>query len=213
MAQLFDSARPCIVGRSSSHFTRVARVFALELGVACDFEVVRDLTSVDARDFAENPALKMPSLRTAGGVWFGALNICRELARRAPGDARVVWPEELVDRSLANAQELIFQAMASEVSLIMLKATSGDEAPAYRHKLCASLLNSLGWLESNVSALLAALPAERTVSVLEVTLFCLVTHVEFRAVVNTPPYPELARFCERFAERPSAQATTFRFDV
>jgi glutathione S-transferase len=188
-------------------------LFALELDVACDFEIIRDLTSKDARDFAENPALKMPSLRTSGGVWFGALNICRELARSAPREARVVWPEELTDRSLSNAQELVWQAMANEVSLILLKATSGDEAAAYRERLCASLLGSLAWLEGNVSALLPALPPERELSILEVTLFCLLTHVHFRAVVSTPPYPELTRFCEHFAERPSARATEYRFDV
>ena len=53
-----------IVGRSSSHFTRLVRLFALELGVAYEFAPVYDLSSLDARDYAGNPALKLPSAGT-----------------------------------------------------------------------------------------------------------------------------------------------------
>ena len=47
---------------------------------------------------------------------------------------------------------------------------------------------------------------------LETTLFCLVTHLEFRQVLATAPYRALTEFSERFGERPSARATTYRFD-
>ena len=59
----------------------------------------------------------------------------------------------------------------------------------------------------------AALPPERDVSYLEVTLFCLVTHLEFRDVLPTAPYPELNKFCQQFAARASIGETTFRFDT
>src|SRR3954447_1075322 len=110
-----------LVGRSSSHHTRIARIFAVELAVDCTLEVVRDLMSLDPADYAGNPALKLPNLRSDEGVWFGALPICRELARRSRGTVSVTWPEQLTGPLLANAQELTSQAMATEVGLILAK--------------------------------------------------------------------------------------------
>jgi hypothetical protein len=70
----------------------------------------------------------------------------------------------------------------------------------------------LGWLEAHASDVLAALPAERSVSFLEVALFCLVQHLEFRDILPTAHYRALGDFCGRFAQRESAQSTPFRFD-
>ena len=61
------AARPVIIGRSSSHFTRVARIFAAELEVDCDFQVVRDLMSMNPLDYGNNPALRLPALRERDG--------------------------------------------------------------------------------------------------------------------------------------------------
>ena len=49
-----------LVGRSSSHFTRTARIFALELGVQHAFRPVLDMTTPDPAAYADNPALKVP---------------------------------------------------------------------------------------------------------------------------------------------------------
>ena len=125
-----------IVGRSSSHFTRVARIIALELEVACALQVVRDLMSTDVDDYGGNPALKIPSLRTSEGTWFGALNVSRELARRSNSTRRIVWPEQLEGDLAANAQELVLSAMSTGVSLILSKFGANDtnaaETPAQR---------------------------------------------------------------------------------
>lgn len=207
-------AAPVLYGRSSSHFTRVARIFAAELQVEHRFEIVRDLQSRDAAAYGGNPALKMPTLRTSAGVWFGSLPICRELARRSTHARRIVWPEHLDEPVLADAQELTLQSMATEVALIMSGLPSGDDVgPADRpNKPRDSLVGSLAWLEDNAERALDALPTARDLSFLEVTLFCLVSHLAFRGVVPTEPYPRLRGFCERFAARPSAAATTYRFD-
>jgi glutathione S-transferase len=213
-------ARPTLIGRSSSSFTRVTRIFAGELGVAYDFEIVRDLLSLQAADYGGNPALKLPSLRTSRGVWFGALNVCRELERMAARPLRTVWPEAHEHPLLANAQELALHAMATAVTLIMQKVGGAAESP-HSAKLNRSLLGSLAWLEENVGAALALLPAARELSYLEVTLFCLVSHLEFREVLGPkgaphagePDYPALRRFSEGFAARPSAVATPYRFDA
>src|SRR5690242_11202303 len=107
-----------VVGRTSSHFTRTVRIFAQELGVDCNLELVADLLSRDPEDYAGNPALRLPILETPEGNLYGTLNICRELARRSTAKKRIVWPEECTDISLSNAQELVQQAMASEVTII-----------------------------------------------------------------------------------------------
>ena len=201
-----------IVGRSSSSFTRVARIFAEELGVPCRLLVVRDLKSLDAQDYGGNPALKVPSLRTPQTTWFGALNICRELARLSSRPLRIVWPEQLEAPLLANFQELVLHAMSTEVGLIMSGSSEPSSDSVHRAKLTKSLTNSLAWLDANVQAALAALSAERDVSFLEVTLFCLVEHLDFRKVMSTAPYRELTAFCDDFGKRPSSIETTFRFD-
>ncbi len=76
-----------------------------------------------------------------------------------------------------------------------------------------SLVNMMSWLENNVIHALDALPSDRDLSYLEVTLFCLVTHLEFRNVLPISPYPDLNKFCQHFAERASTDETTYRFDI
>lgn len=205
--------RPVLIGRSSSHFTRITRIFAAELRIDYSFQVVRDLMSSNAEDYGGNPALKIPSLQTSRGVWFGALNVCRELWRQSSPRPRVVWPEDLDEPLLANAQELTLQAMATEVALIMSKVGGANDGSAHAMKMRVALGNMMSWLEGNTRSVLAALPPHRDLSFLEVTLFCLVTHLEFREVLPTAPYSELNRLCQQFATRPSASQTSYRFDT
>jgi glutathione S-transferase len=202
-----------IVGRSSSHFTRLARLFAHELGVAYRFEPVLDLTSVNRAHYADNPTLRIPILRTESGTLFGAVNICRELSRRSERRLRIVWPEDLGSYVGANAQELTLQAMASEVFIIMAKAsgTSGDDR--YLAKLRVALEGTLEWLEAHVDEALSSLPPARDLSLLEVSLFCLLSHLEFREIAKLTPYTRLSTFRDRFGERVSARETEYRFDT
>lgn len=202
-----------LVGRSSSHFTRVARLFAHELGVSHAFEVVTDLRSLAPRDYADNPALRLPILKAGDDTWFGSLAICRALARATNPRPRIVWPEQLESPLLSNAQELTLQAMATEVELIMSQAPSGAEAPTavFTDKRRASLTGSLRWLEQHIDDVLAALAA-RDLSYLEVTLFCLVEHLEFRQVLRTSSFSRLRAFCDVYGERAAARATPFEFD-
>ncbi|PTL82152.1 glutathione S-transferase N-terminal domain-containing protein [Vitiosangium sp. GDMCC 1.1324] len=212
-AALEELARPVIIGRSSSHFTRITRVFAAEMRVDYSFRVVRDLMSTDPGDYGGNPALKIPSLQTPRGVWFGALNVCRELWRQSSLRPRVVWPEDLDEPVLANAQELVLQAMATEVSLIMGKLAGPSDSHAHHTKMRNGLVNMMSWLEENARSALAALPPQRDLSFLEVSLFCLVTHLEFRDVLPIAPYAELNRFSQQFATRASISETPYRFDT
>jgi glutathione S-transferase len=199
-----------LYGRSSSHFTRIVRMFAAEMDIELEFVPVRDLMSTEPADYGDNPALKLPTLQSPDGSWFGSLGSCRELARHDALNLDIVWPDQL-DRALAsNAQEMVLQAMATEVALVMGKACGVDADNAHQAKLRASLLGTLQWLEENASAALALLPPERDLSYLEVSLFCLVEHLPFREVLDTTPYPRLRAFAERYGQRSSARATPYQ---
>jgi glutathione S-transferase len=207
-------AQYTIIGRSSSHFTRVTRIFAAELGVPYSLQVVPNLLSCNADDYGGNPALKLPALKTAEGVWYGALNVCRTLARSAPSQParRIVWPEDLVDPLSANALELVLQAMATEVNLVMAQAGGTSGPGAHLEKMRKSLTNTLAWLDENaVAALARAAPGD--LSFLEVTLFCFVMHLEFREVMSVSSRGALDELCRRFSERSSARETPYRFDA
>ena len=201
-----------LYGRSSSHFTRIARIFAREAEVDVEFVLIRDLMSQEPDDYGGHPAMKMPTLQTEEGIWFGSLPICRELVACSELNLEVIWPENLERPVAANAQELVTTAMSSEVGLIMGKATGIAPDNAQQVKTRASLLGAMEWLELNADRAIATLHPERDLSFLEVSLFCLLEHLEFREVLPLDPYPQLRAFAERFAQRSSAKATAYKFD-
>jgi glutathione S-transferase len=200
-----------LVGRSSSHYTRTARIFALELGVAHAFRPVLDITSVDTANYADNPALKVPILVDDRGPVFGTENICRELVRRSGRSSNIVMRGDSSDRLVMNAEELTLHVMASEVSLIMAKM-AGD-ARLLPPKVTRSIENCLSRLEEDIDLVLEVLPKDRILSFLEVTLFCVLEHLPFRQIMELVRWPRLRAFAERFADRASAQSTTFHFDA
>lgn len=202
-----------LFGRSSSSFTRVARIFAAELVVPYTFQVVRDLEALDTADYGDNPALKVPSLRTPEATWFGALNVCRALAQASEHPLAIIWPEATPQPVLANMQELVSHAMATEVALIMSGLSGQPTDTPHRVKMTRSLSNVLAWLEAHVQPALAALPHERRLSYLEVTLFCLLAHLDFRGVMSTAPYAALAAFRDDFGARSACRETEYRFDT
>ena len=201
-----------LYGRSSSHFTRIPRIFAAELEIELEFQLIRDLLSTQPDDYGGHPALKMPTLVTDAGIWFGSLPICRELAQCSDLSLDIAWPEDLHRPVASNAQELVLTAMSTEVGLVMAKATGVAADNAHQTKLRASLLGAMQWLEINAARAIATLAPERDLSFLEVSLFCLVEHLEFREVLSLDAYPELRAFGQRFAGRSSARTTEFKFD-
>jgi glutathione S-transferase len=203
--------KPVLVGRSSSHFTRVARLFAHELEVEHDFSPVYEIASTEAFVFGDNPSLRVPSLRTEAGTWFGSVNVCRELARRSTKRLRIVWPEEHSDLVTANAFELVSEGMAAEVQLIMAKASGLTADHPFLAKPSSRILGSLDFLEANLPHLLRALPPRDT-SLLETMLFCYGEHLGFREILSIADRPRLTAFVAEWRRRPSALATPYGFD-
>lgn len=202
-----------IVGRSSSHFTRMPLIFAHELHVPFEFEPIYDMTQIGQEMYANNPALKLPILRRGDSVVFGAQNICRVIAETAPGSAHIVWPEDLHDDLSRNAQELVSHCMSAQVQFafgIAINKLPADNL--YFVKARAGMEGALGWLDANVSNAMGRIPPH-DLSFFEVSLFCLVEHLRFRTTVELQPYGALLRFADEFGRRPSAQQTPYRFDV
>jgi glutathione S-transferase len=203
-----------IIGRSSSHFTRVTQIFALELGVPYELVPVYDIAALDSKVFAGNPALKIPTLRRGGALLFGTENICRALAELSTTNKRVVWPEQFRSDLSRNAQELLWHSMAAQVQLAI--GTVVAKLPAdniYFVKGRAGFEGALHWLNENVTAVISAFPVERDLSLFEVALFCLMEHLPFRGTLPAEPFPALNQFTRNFAERASAKRTAYRFDA
>lgn len=76
-----------------------------------------------------------------------------------------------------------------------------------------SIENALRHLNENVEGVVAALPPERTLSFLEVALFCAVRHLPFREVLDVSLWRRLDAFRAQFSQRASARNTEYRFDA
>lgn len=205
-----------IIGRRSSLFTRVPLMFAEALGVGIELDPVRDMTRLAPQDYAGNPALKLPILRVGDDALFGSVNICRAIADRAAADGRthrVVWPENLTGMLAANAHEMVAHCMAAQVQLVMGTQLGSLPADApFFVKIRTGMEGALQWLDSHLDEMLARLPPERTLSLFEVSLFCLLEHLAFRATVSSDGYSRLSRFATAYGLRPAAKATSYRYD-
>jgi glutathione S-transferase len=175
------------------------------------FEPVYDITSLSERTFADNPTLRVPSLRTDRGTFFGSLNVSRELARRAGAEGTIVWPEDLMEVTSANAQEIVLDTMAAEVTIVTARLAKLSPDHEFFAKQFARIDASLAWLERELPAVIARLP-DRSLSFLEVSAFCLCTHLPFREIRSISDYPRLVEFSSAFGARASARDTEYGFD-
>jgi glutathione S-transferase len=203
-----------IIGRRSSHFTRLTRIFAEELNVPYEIVPIHDMAARNPEVYADNPALKLPILRTQGSVLFGAENICRALAELAEKSDQITWPEQLRDTISRNAQELVWHCMTAQVQIVFGSVIA--KLPAeniYFEKARAGFEGALTWLDANLADALRALPQSRRLSLFEASLFCVIDHLHFRATIAVEKYSALASFTREFAIRPCAQSTRYEFDT
>jgi len=197
-----------LIARSSSHYSRVTRIFAHELEVPYELVVVRDITSHEAAAYS-NPALKIPTLRVDGSTLFGTENICRRLAELSTAKRKVLFPEQLTDDLSRNAQEMVWHAMSAQVQMVMAMVGKLPLDNPVFVKGRTGFEGALRWLDENLARL--NLPPH-DLSLLEVALFCLLEHLTFRKTLPVEAYPTLAAFAREFGMRPSAVATAYRFD-
>lgn len=208
-----EAARVEIIGRQSSHYTRVVRMLALELGIDAPLAPILDLMSTDPAAYAGNPALKLPALRVGEDTVWGSQNACRLLARQiGGGEARVSWPEDARTPLLMNAHEIVAHAMAAQVEVVFHEIVSKRPPDAASRKRRESLLGCLAWLDAHLDAIRAQLPADR-VAMFDLMLFCLLEHLPFRNPIDLSDMPALTAFATTFGARASAQATPYRFDA
>lgn len=202
-----------IIGRQSSHYTRQVRLLAHELGVDYALQPIHDLMSEDPAVFAGNPALKLPALRQGDSVIWGSLNACRWLARQADdGVARVFWPEQATTALAMNAHEVLAHAMAAQVEVVFHEIVSKRPPDAASRKRRTSLVQCLVWLDRHWDDIRAELPTTK-IAIFDLGLFCLLEHLPFRNPIDLSSMPRLTAFAAVFVERPSAQATPYRFDA
>jgi len=202
-----------IVGRQSSHYNRVVRMLALELGIDASLAPIFDLMGTDPATYAGNPALKLPALRVGEDTVWGSLNACRHLARQIDGgEARVFWPEDARTPLLMNAHEIVAHAMAAQVEVVFHEIVSKRPPDPTSRKRRESLLGCLAWLDAHLDAIRAQLPGER-IALLDLMLFCLLEHLPFRNPVDLAGLPALTAFVADLGARTSARATPYRFDA
>lgn len=200
-----------LVGRQSSHYTRVTRIFAHELGLTPRLRPIHQLMSLDSQQFADNPALKLPILSVAGKPLFGTLNICRQLAELAGASDTIFWPEDARGLLLMNAHELVAHAMAVQVEIVAHEFIEKRPADGVSSKRRQSLRGTLRWLDAHWSSIHAAIPTG-TLSYLETSLFCLLSHLPFRNPIDIDGLAHLKAFADAFGRRESAIATPYQFD-
>jgi glutathione S-transferase len=188
---------------------------AHELGLPVELHVLHDMSSVDGADYGGHPALKIPTLHVNELSVFGSDNICRKLAQLAgrADDPRVVLSHHVSSDLVRNAQELVSHAMAVHVQLILgVQMAKLPSDSAFFTKSALGMRRSLAWLDERLERVLAELPAQRAFSVFEVSLFCLLDHLDFRPTVPRDELLQLGRFAEEFAARASARNTPYCFD-
>lgn len=198
-----------LYGRKGSHYTRLVRMFAFDAGLSYEFQEISDMRVLDPAAYGGHPALKLPVLLADGQPMFGAENICRWFAARAPKPGLVLWTEDVPETELGNAQELVWLGMNAQVQIVM--ATRIFALPPkhpYIEKLRQGLVGLLTWLDARTESILATLP-RRDSSLFEYSLFCLVGHLLFRPSVNIGSWTFLREFHSDLAARPCAQATPF----
>lgn len=202
---------PRLFGRSGSHFTRLARMVAIEAGVDLDFRVIDNIKSLATEDYGGHPALKLPTLVSDEGEVFGAVTICRRIVEASPTGFTLTWPEAM-SPDLQVAWELLHQAMLSQVQLAFGITIAGLPADhLFFAKAAKGLEGAMTWLDARLPVLQQQLPEGP--SLFELALFCQLEHLAFRPTVPNEGWETLEAFRAGVAARPSAIATPVVFDA
>ena len=192
--------------QTHSPYARKALVFAHEVGLARQIEVVHHETSPTRRNeqvFAENPLGKVPVLLRPGlAPIFDSDVICAYLDSLHTG--RKLIPAEGEARWHALRLQAVAQGMADAGIAIRWETVRRPEALRYRplrDGYFQKLTESYDWLERE-------LDVDSPVHVGHVALATCLAWLEFRELPDfRARRPRLAAWLDEFANRPSMRAT------
>lgn len=188
----------------TSPFVRKVLVLADEAGLRDRITLQpTDPWAADTDLAADNPVGKVPAMRTPDGVFIGSFACCDWLdqqhggealiPRRGPERWRAMQLHSLADGALDAALGAVIERLRRPKELVWP-----------------------GWIDRQTSKLHAALAALEgradelgPVDIASITTGCLLGYLDLRFADLgwRGSAPELARFYERFSQRPSMQAT------
>jgi len=192
--------------QTHSPYSRKALVFAHEVGLSSQIEVVHHETSPMLRNeevFAQNPLGKVPVLIRPGlPPIFDSDIICAYLDTLHNG--RRLIPPEGEARWRALQLQALAQGLADAGIAIRWETTRRPESlryPPLRDGYVEKLTASFDWLERE-------LDVDSAVHIGHVALATTLSWLEFRELPSfRPQRPRLAAWFDRFESRPSMRAT------
>lgn len=192
--------------QTHSPFARKALVFAHEVGLADEIEVVHQETSPTRRNdtvFAENPLGKVPVLiRTGFPALFDSDVICAHLDELHGG--RKLIPRQGEARWLALREQAVAQGLAEAGIALRWETVRRPEGLRYhalRDGYTEKLLHTYDWLERELDV---AVP----VHIGHVALATCLDWLEFRGLPGfRENRPKLSQWLDEFRVRPSMCAT------
>ena len=188
-------------GTPLSHFTRKIRILLAELGVPFEMSWAPSVLADGARDYADNPLLRVPTL-VDGDQWLiESDHIARYVVAKFDPEDRLGVRSEL-PRDL-NRLAVVNGIMANEVVLILAKrgGLSEIESVAYFRKLLSAIVGGLEWLD-------AAVDDDPRFDYRDVALVCMWQHLAHYKLVSLEPHTRIAARVARFEGRPSIATTT-----
>lgn len=101
--------------------------------------------------------------------------------------------------------------MSAQVEVVLHEFVEERPPDTASRKRRQSLVNSPAWLDARLDEILEALP-ERDLSLFEVGLYCIITHLPFHNPMNLDAMLRLLAFEKDLGQRPSARDTPYEFD-
>ncbi len=191
-----------VYGTYPSHFTRKVRIVLQELRIPYEFSILTNLMAVGEEHFANNPLHQLPILEDGTRKLVESDLICEYLLEKYGHGEMSVYPEgDIVEHKQRLA--IMNGGMDSGVKIIRGQRNGiSNEYPFFQQER-AALRSALRWLDMDLGNKLFYGP-QKTLSLLELNLFCFLEWALFREMVETfDPYPNLKNFLAPHKNRPS----------
>ncbi len=192
---------------TSSPFARVARVVALEKGLADQLELVWcDPWNNDPALLAQHPQARIPVLVTDDGQAIAeSLLIAQYLDHMGRGPRLI--PAQHISRVLAQTS-VAYGLMEAAFNIVIARKYEGAAADAsvMGQRRLAAITRALAQLEKQLSA-----PAEAQLTLDQIATAVALAYVQFRlpALLPQADYPQLHAWLQRAEQREALAQTRF----